>query len=430
MQFQFLLWVAAEKNPHVLTNSDSESERVTHSNIINRSSKLLTFCFVVLLLLFCSTEGAVISIENSGVGDEDCQNKDIMNRKKACLMGLYVADAIAMPVHWMYDLHQLKADYGVVSGYMQPKDNFRGSIMNLSNTGGGGRGSDEKSIIGDVINHGKKKYWLKGGNFHYHLGLKAGENTLEAQLARLLVRSIASPDHEGQFDPAIFLAEYVSFMRTPGSHNDTYASTAHRMFFQNLVEEKLPPAQCAANDGHNTDSIDALTLTVPVIVRYVEDPAVDREALYAKVIACISLTRDSPALVKYAKAWTDLLCDVLNGRDLREAVEAVGRQYFGGSVQAMVEHTRKDPMVACYIESAFTATLHFAFKYADNVEACLLANANAGGENVARGSLLGALMGAHKGMSGISEPAWMLEGLYHRPDIEREVDALLAISSP
>ena len=55
-----------------------------------------------------------------------------------------------------------------------------GSIMNLSNTGGGGRGSDKGDIIGGVINHGKKKYWGKGLNFHYHIGLKAGENTLEA----------------------------------------------------------------------------------------------------------------------------------------------------------------------------------------------------------------------------------------------------------
>ena len=347
-----------------------------------------------------------------------------MNRKKAALIGLFIADAVAMPVHWMYDLYQLKADYGVIRGYVKPKDEFRGSIMNLSNTGGGGRGSDEKSIIGDVINHGKKQYWRKGGNFHYHMGLQAGENTLEAQLTRLLVRSVAS--HAGQFDAPAFLAEYVIFMRTPGSHNDTYASTAHRMFFQNLVENGLPPARCAANDGHNTDAIDALTLTVPIIVRYAGDAAVSREALYGMVNACVALTRDSPAMQRYAQAWTDLLCDVLNGRDLREAIEAIGNKYFGGSVRAMVEQSRKDPMVACYIESSFPALLHFAYKYADSVEACLLANANAGGENVARGSLLGAIMGAHKGMPGISEPAWMLTGLHARVDIEREVDAMLA----
>jgi hypothetical protein len=47
--------------------------------------------------------------------------------------------------------------------------------MNLSNTGGGGRGSDKGSIVGDVILHGKKEYWMKGGQYHYHHGLHAGE---------------------------------------------------------------------------------------------------------------------------------------------------------------------------------------------------------------------------------------------------------------
>ena len=40
----------------------------------------------------------------------------------------------------------------------------------------------------------------------------------------------------------------MQFMQTPGSHNDTYASTCHRMFFANLVNGK-PPEQCADNDG-------------------------------------------------------------------------------------------------------------------------------------------------------------------------------------
>jgi ADP-ribosyl-[dinitrogen reductase] hydrolase len=47
-----------------------------------------------------------------------------------------------MPVHWMYSLNNLKRDYGEIKGYVKPKDYFEGSIMNLSNTGGAGRGSD------------------------------------------------------------------------------------------------------------------------------------------------------------------------------------------------------------------------------------------------------------------------------------------------
>lgn len=154
----------------------------------------------------------------------------LKSKQYASLLGLYIADAVAAPVHWYYDIKQLQADYGTITGYVKPKDHFQGSIMNLSNTGGGGRGSDKGSIIGDVINHGKKQYWQKGGNYHYHLGLQAGEVTLEGQLTRLLVRSLA----EGK-SIKDFREIYVKFMTTPGSHNDTYAASAHRMFFANWV---------------------------------------------------------------------------------------------------------------------------------------------------------------------------------------------------
>ena len=39
------------------------------------------------------------------------------------------------------------------------------------------------------------------------------------------------------------------------------------MFFANLVKGKSPE-NCPDNDGHNVDAIDALTLTVPVILKY------------------------------------------------------------------------------------------------------------------------------------------------------------------
>jgi hypothetical protein len=56
-----------------------------------------------------------------------------------------------MPVHWMYDLRQLQSDYGIITGYTKPKDKFVGSILNLSNTGGGGRGSDKVMLIFSTI---------------------------------------------------------------------------------------------------------------------------------------------------------------------------------------------------------------------------------------------------------------------------------------
>lgn len=342
----------------------------------------------------------------------------MLDRKKAALFGLYVADAVAMPVHWYYSTSQLKSDYGTIMGYVKPKDKFAGSIMNLSNTGGGGRGSDQGSIIGDVINHGKKKYWVRGGDNHYHLGLEAGENTLEGQLTRLLVRVMA--EKGDAFTLEDFRAAYITFMRTPGSHNDTYASTAHRMFFANLVAG-VDPKECADNDGHNTDAIDALTLTIPVILKYAT--RVPKQELYRKVKDCIAVTRRTRALDRYAMALCDIMVDVLNGKDLRNTIESVGEEYFQGSVRNMVMGSRDDPMVACYIDSSFPALLHFAYKYADSPERAILANANAGGENVARGSVLGAIMGAAGGME--AWPTWTKEGLKDKDAVMGEIDSLL-----
>lgn len=77
---------------------------------------------------------------------------------------------------------------------------------------------------GDIINHGKHDFWGKPGT-HYHQGMKAGENTLNALCARVVMRGMA--EAKG-YDSARFLDDYVKFMTTPGSHNDTYAESFHR----------------------------------------------------------------------------------------------------------------------------------------------------------------------------------------------------------
>jgi ADP-ribosyl-[dinitrogen reductase] hydrolase len=186
------------------------------------------------------------------------------NRAIGCLWGMFVGDALAMPVHWYYDRSRIKQDFGKITQYEAPKASFPESIMNKSSTGGGGRGSTQGSIIGDVICHGKKDFWHSSKGYHYHHGMRAGENTLDTLVCRLLIVSMTQ--NAGVFSSSKFLQSYATFMTTPNSHNDTYAATAHRMFFANW-SKKIPLSQCADNDGHNTDSIDGLINTIPLAVR-------------------------------------------------------------------------------------------------------------------------------------------------------------------
>jgi len=55
-------------------------------------------------------------------------------------------------------------------------------------------------------------------------------------------------------------------------------------------------------------------------------------------------------------------------------------------------------MAACAIDKSFGAFLFITYKYADSLERTVLANANAGGENISRGALVGTLIGAAYGM--------------------------------
>ena len=121
--------------------------------------------------------------------------------------------------HWYYGgPEQIRGDFGgLLRGFQRSVHPYPDSIMQLSNTGGGGRGSDDGDVIGGVILHDKKAYWRRGGQFHYHHTLEAGENTLEAMLVRELMRSVIS---SGRFDADDFRQRYIKFMTTPGTHND------------------------------------------------------------------------------------------------------------------------------------------------------------------------------------------------------------------
>ena len=79
---------------------------------------------------------------------------------------------------------------------------------------------------GDIL-HEQAQYWGQRG-VHYHQFLRAGENTLNLQLARVLMESLTA---RGGYDAEDYLQRYLDFMLTPGRHRDTYVEECHRKFF-------------------------------------------------------------------------------------------------------------------------------------------------------------------------------------------------------
>lgn len=343
---------------------------------------------------------------------------DVMeDRVRGSLWALFAGDALSAPTHWYYGgKRQIIKDYGgLLETYKKPVLEMAGSIMAKSNTDGAGRGlynPSKETIIGDVINHGKKAYWSPSKSYHYHATLEAGENTLEAQLARVLMRSITETG--GNFSAEHFRKAYISFMMTPGSHNDAYASTCHRMFFANLVHKRLDADQCPDNDEHNVDTIDGLVLpTITALAEaYVapDDSKQSREIVRRRAAETVRVTRNSRALEVAASTLSDAIFDaVLSGTLLKCPVT-----YF----------MQDDPMVSCYLSESLPSTLYMTSKYQGRVWDGLLANANVGGENVHRGAVLGAILGALDGATKL--PTRLIDGLHAKEALSLEIDAFLS----
>mmetsp|Transcript_21923 Transcript_21923/g.75904 ORF Transcript_21923/g.75904 Transcript_21923/m.75904 type:complete len:150 (-) Transcript_21923:430-879(-) len=141
----------------------------------------------------------------------------------------------------------------------------------------------------------------------------------------------------GVFDEKHFRASYVEFMQRPGSHNDTYASTCHRMFFANLVHKGKAAEDCPDNDGHNVDTIDGLVLpTVTALAcAFRGESAAKARATAARTAA---VTRNSKALEAAAGVWADVLQGALNG-DLHASLKR-------GASQLGVRLDASDAMVS------------------------------------------------------------------------------------
>jgi len=335
----------------------------------------------------------------------------LADRVAGALWGMFIADALAMPVHWFYGGNaQIRAMFGKnISAYEKPPQSFPGSIMALSDTGGAGRGSSDGDIIGTVINHGKKKFWQ--GSYHYHCTLPAGGTTLEGEMARLAMRSMTQGTG---FDLDRMQADYVQFMTKPGSHSDAYASSYHRMFFARRAQG-FALRDCPSNDGHNVDAIDGLIIPTVVMLGGVSAPEPTTRVVAQQSVL---VTRKSAMVETYVGELSLMLRAVLNGQTAAEAAQDASRRVFGRAISTW----QPDPVVACYIEPNFKSLLLLAAKYT-GFEGCLIANANAGGENVHRGIVLGALLGAQTGASGI--PDSLKKGLARYADLESEINAFV-----
>lgn len=326
------------------------------------------------------------------------------------LQGLFVGDALSMPVHWYYrrgDIWRAFPPNGIERMEAAPAEH-PSSIMSLHSQQGGGRAQvNSKSlpqVVGSVILKGREKYWNRSG-VHYHHGMPAGENTLNAWCARLMMQWISG---RPTYDADDWLDAYISFMTAdPPDHPDTYAESYHREFFANW-QRGVKPKDCGGVT-HDTPSMGALVTVAPLALALLQreelrgnDLDSNLELVQRTCCEHVALTHPDGHLIQvvaeyvrllYRLIWTDtspveLFLEAsrasggkgLTEQDLLVAADSaiVGERY----------------SLACYISDSWPSVCYLAARYWQTPAMGLLNNTNLGGENAHRGAVLGTLLGA------------------------------------
>ena len=306
------------------------------------------------------------------------------DRLQNAFLGSLVADAVSMPVHWIYDTTAMDLQYGDIRDFVAPQIPHPDSILWRSRY----TARNEK---GDIL-HEMAKYWGEHG-VHYHQFLPAGDNTVNFLLAIQLYRSTV---RSGSYDGDAWLELYIKLMQTPGWHRDTYLEEYHRAFFDRLAAGKSP-RKCGVSDFH----IGGLA-QVPALVAALD--ALDGSEVDKTVRRHVALTHRHHHTDEAALALTRMLVELAEGASLRDAITAHCQSWAGAKQFDRLSRLEDREIIgrelssACYLPASFVGALALTWKYADDFSAGILANARCGGDNCHRGAVVGSLLAAANGI--------------------------------
>lgn len=382
-------------------------------------------------------------------------------RTTASLRSLFVGDALSMPAHWFYrtsDILRYFPPHGITKMEAAPQDH-PSSIMSLHSTDAGGRKRAQRSttaytqqsgknqldlrgeVVGDIILKGKRDLW-GGTRTHYHHGLQAGENTLNAHCARLMLRHLV--ENRG-YDKTRWLEDYITFMTAdPAQHPDTYAESYHRGFFANLKNGKAAD-KCGAVT-HDTPSMGALVTVAPLAFALLKNHTLER----TQSICCehVQLTHPDEDLMRVICTYVELLESLLRADENPQAFDSnsesvsstvvdkfikAARVIPGTKLNELLEKKRGDAEIvgrlystACYITDSWPAVCYLGAKYFTTPDKAMLINTNLGGENAHRGSVLGTLIGLASNRCNES----LFEQLANRNSINHEIQEFVDAFCP
>lgn len=324
----------------------------------------------------------------------------LVQRIRTALMFGFTADALAMPVHWYYNPADITSAFGEqgVTKMHDPPARHPFDFLEKPQEDA----MCHKHIVGDVIMRTNGAMWGAEPHTHVHASLRAGQNTLNAEVALLVARAVG--DNKGEHSLEKYAEAYIKFMEAnPQESKDTYAEQFHRNFFTRLCRGDKWNGNIGLT-GHYAESVGGLVSVLPAVLL---ELAVDGDVPRVQKLARehVKLTHNMDNLLAVSDALVSLVAALLlqdhaKPVDVAAAISAV-KGVMPESQQVLDVAKNKSPRDAtagfggttCVISQSWPAVLYFLAKFHATPKDGLLANANVGGESCHRGFVIGVLLG-------------------------------------
>lgn len=276
---------------------------------------------------------------------------DFQNKKSGLLLGSFVADALSLGVHWIYDVNELSNKFGYVSDYYAP------------------------------------------GFDSYHPKKQAGEQSHVGDQALRLAKFLS---RYRAWSAESFIMDWLTMWADYGDYFDH----ATKATLQNIEDGKAPTA--AASES---DELAGAARIAPLVAFYADKPEADA------VKACLEqtlLTHASEASEEATVFLAMAAYRIVNGAPLEATLRETAPEW---ALKKADDVLALDAVAAiaqlgqsCPLPAALPAVIYLALKHGDDLPKAFSENAMAGGDNCARALALGMLLGAAHGADAIPEP--------------------------
>jgi len=281
---------------------------------------------------------------------------------EAMVWASFVADSLALGVHWIYDTRVIDEKFGRVESFVKPAEPT------------------------------------------YHPTKDRGEFTHYGDQTMVLLESVA---HCQGFDLGHFAESWQALF----SAYNGYFDGATKKTLQNFADGKGP-----RESGSSSDDLSGAARIAPLAYSY----ARDLEQLIGAARAQTALTHNHPKVIDSAEFFARVVYRILHGATPTLALHEVTADHFSGSpCSRWVEQGLKSVDIntrqavrqlgqMCEVDAAFPAVIHLIVKYETDLARALVENVMAGGDSAGRGLIVGMALGAYCGRTVIPEH-WISE---------------------